>query len=61
MWLDSLGQRSFVGTESRLKTMFDLLRQMVEGTETDPAERIRTLRERRAEIDAQIAAIGAAN
>ena len=57
LWLDSLGQRSFVGTESRLKTMFDLLRQMVEGTETDPAERIRTLRERRATIDAQIAAI----
>lgn len=57
IWLDSLGQRSFVGTESRLKTMFDLLRQMVEGTETDPAERIRTLHERRAAIDAEIAAI----
>lgn len=53
-WLESLNQRSFVGTESRLLTMFELLRQMVEGTQTDPQERIRTLEQRRADIDAEI-------
>ena len=31
-WLDSLGQRQFVGTESRLLTLIDLLRQMNEGS-----------------------------
>ncbi|MBC8318696.1 MAG: DUF3375 family protein [Desulfobulbaceae bacterium] len=34
-WLESLTTRSFVGTESRLMTVFDLLRQMIEGAETD--------------------------
>src|SRR6056297_177822 len=29
-WLESLTERSFVGTESRLLTLFDLLRQMHE-------------------------------
>ncbi len=53
-WLDSLTQRAFVGTESRLMTVFELLRQMVEGSETDPEARIRELEKRRAEIDAEI-------
>jgi hypothetical protein len=53
-WLTSLGQRSFVGTESRLLTMFELLRQIVEGTQTDPEARIHALEQRRAAIDAEI-------
>jgi flagellar motility protein MotE (MotC chaperone) len=53
-WLESLNQRSFVGTESRLMTIFDLLRQMVEGSESDPATRIAELRRRREQIDQQI-------
>ncbi len=53
-WLESLTQRAFVGTESRLKTVFELLRQMVEGCETDPQARIQELEKRRAEIDAEI-------
>jgi flagellar motility protein MotE (MotC chaperone) len=53
-WLESLTQRAFVGTESRLMTVFELLRQMVEGSETDPEARIRELEKRRAEIDAEI-------
>jgi flagellar motility protein MotE (MotC chaperone) len=53
-WLAALAQRAFVGTESRLMTVFELLRQMVEGTETDPQARIRELQRRRAEIDAEI-------
>ena len=53
-WLASLSERSFVGTESRLLTLFELLRQMSEGTETDPEARTAELRKRRAEIDAAI-------
>ena len=56
-WLASLSERSFVGTESRLLTVFDLLRQMVEGSETDPETRIRELNRKRDEIDAEIARI----
>ena len=53
-WLVSLIERSFVGTESRLLTLFELLRQMCEGTETDPEARAAELRRRRDAIDAEI-------
>ena len=56
-WLASLTQRAFVGTESRLLTVFELLGQMVEGSETDPQARIRELQKRRQEIDDEIARI----
>jgi hypothetical protein len=58
-WVRSLHSRDFVGTESRLNTVFDLLRQIVFGTETDPQERIRELRKQRDQIDEQIARIQA--
>ena len=53
-WLASLSERSFVGTESRLLTLFDLLHQIVEGSERDPKVRIAELRKKRREIDAEI-------
>ncbi|MCY0881519.1 MAG: DUF3375 domain-containing protein, partial [Firmicutes bacterium] len=53
-WLESLEGRSFVGTESRLITVFELLRQMVEGQMQDPAQRIRELERRREAIDQEI-------
>ena len=53
-WLVSLTERSFVGTESRLLTLFELLRQMCEGTETDPESRAAELRRRRDALDAEI-------
>jgi len=53
-WLESLEQRSFVGTESRLLTVFELLRQMVSGSEADAGNRIAELERERAEIDQQI-------
>ena len=53
-WLGTLGERSFVGTESRLLTLFDLLRQMNEGSETDPEARVRELQRKRDAIDAEI-------
>jgi flagellar motility protein MotE (MotC chaperone) len=56
-WLENLTQRAFVGTESRLMTVFELLRQMVEGSDANPEARIRELEKRKAEIDAEIARI----
>lgn len=53
-WLHTLGQRSFVGTESRLLTLFDLLRQMNEGSQTDAELRVQDLQRRRDAIDAEI-------
>lgn len=58
-WLPTLAARSFIGTESRLLTAFELLRQIVEGAEEDPQLRMAALRDRRAEIDEQIARIEA--
>lgn len=52
-------QRSFVGAESRLMTVFELLRQMVHGAETDPEARLSELERRRAEIDAEMERIRA--
>jgi len=57
VWLEGLGERSFVGTESRLMTLFELLRQMCEGSQTDPQVRITELQKRRSDIDAEIARI----
>ena len=57
VWLASLTERSFVGTESRLLTLFDLLRQMSEGSQADPQIRIAELHKRRDDIDAEISRI----
>ena len=56
-WLVSLAGRTFVGTESRLRTLFELLRQISEGADEDPDSRIAELERRRAGIDAEIARI----
>ncbi len=56
-WLGQLSERSFVGTESRLLTLFELLKQMSEGSEADPAKRIAELHKRRDEIDNEIARV----
>jgi hypothetical protein len=53
-WLEGLTERAFVGTESRLLTLFDLLRQMSEGSQADPQVRVEELQKRRGEIDAEI-------
>jgi hypothetical protein len=46
-WLAGLEERSFVGAESRLRLVFDLLHQIAEGSETDPRARIADLERRR--------------
>lgn len=58
-WLVSLTGRTFVGTESRLLTLFELLRQINEGANEDQDARIAELKRRRAGIDAEIARIHA--
>jgi len=54
-WVGELRTREFIGTASRLNTIFELLRQMVFGADDDPESRLVELRRRRAELDAEIA------
>jgi hypothetical protein len=54
-WVADLRVREFIGTESRLNTIFELLRQMVFGAEEDPERRLTDLRRRRQGLDAEIA------
>jgi len=56
-WLTGLQVRAFVGTESRLQTVLELLRQIVHGTEADPDLRLAELQRRRDEIDDQMTAV----
>jgi len=56
-WLQSLEERQFIGTESRLLTVFQLLREIVRKTEQDPRVRIEELERQRTEIDAEIEGI----
>jgi hypothetical protein len=56
-WLETLSERSFVGTESRLLTLFVLLKQMNVGSENDPQVRLAELQQRRDAIDAEMARV----
>ena len=58
-WVQSLQTRSFVDTESRLQTAIDLLRQLDQGTESDPERRLRELERRKQEIEREIEQIRA--
>ena len=58
-WVRVLGEREFVGTESRLNTIFDLLRQIVFGTEADPQARIEELKRQQRKLGDEIARIEA--
>src|SRR5215471_18152887 len=58
-WIRTLHEREFVGTESRLNVIFDLLRQIVFGTETDPGQRLAELQRQRLDIDERIARVQA--
>ncbi len=60
-WLVSLSERAFVGTESRLLTLFELLKQMSDGSDTNPESRIAELHKRRDAIDAEIALVASGN
>lgn len=56
-WLQSLEVRQFVGTESRLLTVFELLREIVRRTQLDPEARIAELERQKADVEAEIARI----
>jgi len=58
-WVDSLGARSFVGTESRLRLVFDLLQELVAGSGVDPEATVKELRRQKAELERRIARIKA--
>jgi hypothetical protein len=53
-WLAGLHQRQFIGTESRLLMVFDLLRQIAQGTTVDPQARIAELEKRQAQLVAEL-------
>ncbi|MCL2187999.1 MAG: DUF3375 domain-containing protein [Defluviitaleaceae bacterium] len=53
-WLDGLKQQAFIGTESRLLTVFNLLHQIAMGAETDPQQRLADLYKQKDEIEQTI-------
>lgn len=53
-WAMSLREKTFVGTESRLLTFVDLVRQMAEKSNPDVDKRLNILNKQRAELDAKI-------
>ncbi len=58
-WVAAQRERDFVGTESRLNTIFDLLRQIVVGTEEDPAAKAGELRRQQRLLEEEIARVEA--
>ena len=60
-WLANLSDRTFVGTESRLLMLFELLKQMSQGSDTNPQTRLAELHKRRDDIDAEIALVVSGN
>jgi len=53
-WLLSLKQQMFIGTESRLLTVSELLRQIVAGATSDPKQRLAELRRQKDEIEQEM-------
>lgn len=53
-WLTSLKPESFIGTESRLIMVFDLLEQIISGTQTDPELKLIELEKKKEQIDKEI-------
>ena len=56
-WLLSLRQQTFIGTESRLITVFDLLHQIAERSESNPELRLAELERRKAEVEQEISRV----
>lgn len=53
-WIGELSRRSFVGTESRLMDLFDMLRDLAYGASFDLEEKRHELERRRAEIEEEL-------
>ncbi|EAW2935884.1 DUF3375 domain-containing protein [Salmonella enterica] len=56
-WIEELQGRQFVGTESRLKLLLDMIGELVEGTSEDPQQKLQQLKARKAEIEQSITAV----
>ncbi|PHS22433.1 MAG: hypothetical protein COA83_11770 [Methylophaga sp.] len=56
-WLQTLQPRQFIGTESRLLTLYRLLKEIVQNTEKDTEVRIAELEKQKHDIDTKIAQI----
>jgi len=56
-WLEELQGRRFVGTESRLKLVLQLIQDLVQGTSADKASKLQTLKQKKAELEQQITAV----
>lgn len=52
--LELLREKEFVGTESKLLDLFTKVQELVQRTNEDPDERIKTLQEKRRQIDEEI-------
>ena len=57
LWITELDKREFVGAESRLLQVFALLRDLALGANVDKEARLTQLRQRQAEIAAEITAL----
>lgn len=58
-WIDSLEKREFVGTESRLKSLFEKLQELVGKTQMHIPERVAKLEEKKRQIEREIAEVKA--
>ncbi|WP_202302152.1 DUF3375 domain-containing protein [Dryocola clanedunensis] len=56
-WIEDLQGRQFVGTESRLKLLLDMIGELVEGASEDPLQKLQQLKMRKAEIEQSIVAV----
>lgn len=53
-WMEQLSGTGFLGTEGRLNLCFDLLRQVVHGTEENRELRMKALKKQKKEVEAEI-------
>jgi len=56
-WVEEMQGRRFVGTESRLKLLLELIGELVHGTTEDSTVKLATLNARKAEIEQAICAV----
>lgn len=56
-WIEELQGRQFVGTESRLKLLLDMIGELVEGASEDPQQKLQQLKARKMEIEQSIMAV----
>jgi hypothetical protein len=53
-WIEDLVPREFVGTESRFSSIYNRIKELVEGSQVDPEIRIKQLEGKRTQIDKEI-------